>query len=156
VIFGLRLCRFPCGKPPAFRWQLITRRGFASGGVAAKKVARMTESQRLSAREAAKPRQPFRTGGGKAAQAFPHRRRQSRASLFAREAAKPRRLFDFRFCDTRLVVLHFVRESCALVTVCLLPLVVTFRVPRQSHRWSTQRCRSSCAVPNTLSSSHQL
>ena len=59
----MRLCRFPCGKPLAFRWLLITRRGFASGGVAANRVACMTESQRLSAREAAKPqsKDPFKS-----------------------------------------------------------------------------------------------
>jgi len=50
-----RLCRLPCGKPSAFRSLLRIRRGFASGGTAAKRVVGLTESQRLSAREAAKP-----------------------------------------------------------------------------------------------------
>jgi len=46
----------------------LEKRGFASGGVAANKVAGFTESRRLSAREAAKPRTTHtETGGGKAA-----------------------------------------------------------------------------------------
>jgi len=52
------MCGFaalPCGKPLAFRSHIRIRRGFAAGGVAAKNVEGSTESQRLSAREAAKP-----------------------------------------------------------------------------------------------------
>jgi len=50
----LRLRRVPCGKPPAFRSLTYKRRGFASGGIAAKTVWGLTESQRLSAREGGK------------------------------------------------------------------------------------------------------
>ena len=51
----LRLCRLPCGKPLAFLSSPRMRGGFASGGKAAKTVAGLTESQRLSTREAAQP-----------------------------------------------------------------------------------------------------
>ena len=51
----MRLCRLPCGKPPAFRSLLERRRGFASGRLAAKMFVSLTESRRLSRREAAKP-----------------------------------------------------------------------------------------------------
>jgi hypothetical protein len=52
-----RLCRLP---PPAFRSHLERRRGFASGGLAAKMFASLTESRSLSAREAAKPHNQMR------------------------------------------------------------------------------------------------
>jgi hypothetical protein len=51
----LRLCRLPSGKPLAFRPPTRKLRGSASGGEAAKTFAELTESQRLSAREAAQP-----------------------------------------------------------------------------------------------------
>jgi hypothetical protein len=54
-LFVMRLCRVPCGKPPAFRVLGQETRGYASGGVAAKRVADLTESRRLSARKAAQP-----------------------------------------------------------------------------------------------------
>ena len=54
------LCHLPCGKPQAFR-SALEKRGFASGGVAANKVAGITESRQsrvrlTQKREAAKPR----------------------------------------------------------------------------------------------------
>ena len=54
----LRLCRLPCGKPPAFRVPLRMKRGFASGGLAAKRIAGLTE-----------------------ARGFQHRRRRSRKAI---------------------------------------------------------------------------
>jgi len=51
----MRLCRRPCGKPLAFRTPLRKRRGFASRGPAAKRVA-----------------------GRRKARGFPNGRRQSR------------------------------------------------------------------------------
>jgi len=48
-----RLCRLPCGKPLAFRTSFKRIRGFASGGVAVKGVARHD----------GKP-EAFRKGGG--------------------------------------------------------------------------------------------
>jgi hypothetical protein len=51
----MRLCRLPCGKPPAFRSAPRNEKRLRLGGLAAKTVAGLTESQRLSARGAAKP-----------------------------------------------------------------------------------------------------
>jgi len=45
----------PVRKASGFPFRFFRRRGFASGGGAAKRVAGLTESRRLSAREAAKP-----------------------------------------------------------------------------------------------------
>ena len=51
----LRLCRLPCGKPPAFRSPLRIAGGYASARRSRQRLAFLTESRRLSAREAAKP-----------------------------------------------------------------------------------------------------
>ena len=53
----MRLRRLPCGEPLAFRSEPGKRRGFASGGLAAK------TNRRLDGKPEA-----FRTGGGKAAE----------------------------------------------------------------------------------------
>jgi len=53
LLLDLCVCGFAAfhvESPPAFRSRLTKKRGFASGGVAAKIVAALTESRTLSAR----------------------------------------------------------------------------------------------------------
>jgi len=53
LLLDLCVCGFATFRvesPPAFRSRLTKKRGFASGGVAAKIVAALTESRTLSAR----------------------------------------------------------------------------------------------------------
>ena len=51
----MRLCRVPCGKPLAFRQGDNSFGGSAARGEASPLLMERTESQRLSARDAAKP-----------------------------------------------------------------------------------------------------
>jgi len=50
-----RLCRLPCGKPPAFRSCLLIFLRLRLSGIAANNIGKWSESRRLSARVAAKP-----------------------------------------------------------------------------------------------------
>jgi len=51
----MRLCRLPCGKPLAFRLLIRNKERLRLGRPGRQNVAGLTESQRLSAREAAQP-----------------------------------------------------------------------------------------------------
>ena len=53
----MRLCRLPCGKPPAFRQAGNSLGGYAAPRRSLSFVKWRTESRRLSAREAAQPQE---------------------------------------------------------------------------------------------------